>query len=99
MRLRDYLVTVSDEHEPVGLKNRALRRVAARVGASTHTIYSISIGRRHASPEMAARIRKACDNHVDVKSMIKHEKKRPGPKVGYRQARAAEADKNKESTQ
>jgi hypothetical protein len=80
MRLRDYIVLASDPHESTGIKNRILRRVAIRAGLSVYTVYEISIGRRFASEATAFKIHHACDGHVKMKEVMRHERKKPGPK-------------------
>jgi len=88
MRLRDYIVAKSPENARVGIGNPVISRIAARTGMSVHTIYAISIGRRHACAESAEKISKACDGHVKPREMMNHDKQKPGPKVGSRVRRA-----------
>jgi hypothetical protein len=93
MRLRDYIVNKSEANAPLGVKNPVLKRIAIRAGISVHTLHSISLERRFASAETAAKIKDACDGHVGIGELTNGNKQKPGPKAGSRARRARDLGK------
>lgn len=69
MNLREYIERATGN--AATRANPYIRRIAMMSQSSDETVYSIVIGRRHASRQLAERIHRATDGHVKPNEVMR----------------------------